>query len=1310
MGSISGVPSYPSISGYTQSTIDSEVTSTKSTYDTRKSEYNTALTNYINSVSATEQAVINYKNTGYTTTTVTTYRDNAYNNYIAVQNNPASTPQQKTAAYNAYQSAQNTYNDVYNKYNTANNLLYEQSLKQNALNTALDNLQSAATSYTTALARKQMFADQQAANNIGSTFSSLSDDISDPQFAGLTADQYNQLVSNLNSLNADPRTNLINAYDAYRYLEWQIASARVTALKAGYNETYYWLNYQLHFDQSYTLDLFTSAQTAHTNAKNAVGTLTNQRSSISSSLDTAINTYKNAYKAVQDPLLTAINSARDQAANWGSYVAGLQQAAQAHIDQMYSTDASQDLTTRQQHASTYVDQNDPIVEQALTTAQGIYTSNITRITTSGTGVSNDVSTPSLPSSKSSMSISQLMWIISQVQLMLDQLSRQMSMSDYKINAFRRAIGENNADDYVRSRVASDIWNVSLYDADTAYNAQVLKDNLSEYNQAREIYLAYQQRVSIINTVIKEVNAEIDVQNQRAKNLVDAANSINGEITNAINATAKNKAETTNVMDYTGADADTPTPADETKPDDITYPENIPHFPLINSIPAPPPFIDIPAEGELPQFPTADQIASMNQAIKDLAAAIAPFKERVQKALSIDISGSQDGYGVLELQPYYERATIPVRNTTLKTEFDGYLSFLVSYSTQISAMRAAATLSEEEQNRFMASAMQRIEEILGSPLITTSDEAKDASQSIGAGIGLTLADPKIKSSRVATLINQISQSANFTNAVGRVFEVAAIIAGLRAAGITPDAMKNLSTMGIPLSELLQESGIDLTAAIQSESNSALAAALIEQLSISAKNVDSLQKTALDILSQSPAIKSMSPEEIKEAIASLVALIQMLLLLLASLLGSTEGISPIELMASFGQTPSAESDLKNALQALGIPEAKAQALVSSLGESIMPLLALFSDMKISPESQLALLLLIGANRGGISLTDGVPGGKAFIQTLLEALKKDGIAIPQGAINTQSEVGKAILSKDFLKQLVVQLEVKASNLQRDIIKQEILRSETRRQEAPRREESANVDKSPEQQLRDSVRNTINTMATSFEESARNPLTGLLPLSVSDRLGLTQDRQSPLSPQAILGTIRQNFERLPIETRKAVLDSVKGKMDDISLSEGDKAALVAALVRKDITSQEASALLALLMQDQAAQLGTKYSALATELVQKIFQPTQEDLRIKEEIEKKKPQTEDMRQRIERPSTLPKQTREIMREAFEVVSRSFVDQKFAAKSIESFARIVSKMTDFNEIAVNFLMDPAKVFLREFSIITRSSLDKSKQPPVFLEG
>lgn len=1065
-------------------------------------------------------------------------------------------------AYNnakaAFTAAQTTFNA------TPSNITYRDDLKN-----AVSNLQIAATAYGTALARQQLFTDQQSSVLISTTISALAGQALPvgSEFVGLTT-QVALNLSSEDSAKETARSQLINAFNAYRFTEWKIANTRAEIIKQ-------------QADQAYAIATSTPFDNTQLTSLNASLTtlLTVDRPTNTQLLNQALSQYSTTFGAIDSELVTAIAAARTQAETWADYIATAQAASSAYINSLFQQAQTNDQTATTIHYSQYEDTNATATGQALDAANNVYITTRNQLSASGPGNVTS-SSPSLPPSRKILSMAQLMQIVSEVQLAMSELSKQMNDADRRINSFRREVAFNEMLGGVNQQIALDDWARTLASVDSNFNKQVDKDNTNTFGDVTDIYNIYQQNTSVINSVIDQINLEIDQQNARNKALVDAANSLNPAIVATINSSNQNKADTTNVLDYTNIDPDSSAPTPETVRTPLTYPPDIPHYPYIGSYPAAP---TADLSSDPPTFPTQAEIDAFNNNVIDIAKKIAPFTERVQKALQFALSGSTTNFARLQLQEFFLRPYITVRDTTIKSSYDGFLQLFPAFQQQILSMRRGTEAQKNELEPVIVSVAKKLE--TATPDILPSDIKGSSTTNVVAGVGLTTADVTSKPSAVGRVIESITSSSEFKEVIQSLLERGSIQAGLETIGTIPSVAKQISSLGIPFSETLLESGIDIGKIIEKKSIEALVTALLRNLSAGILNTKELQANALTLLKDSIAAQALSKKELHDALGQLIALQQLVLLLTASFLGVSSGFSAGTIISGFGGTST-------------------------------------------------------VNNTGAQATGG--GDQSSVDTNIEDT------------TTEDELVQNIAEDDLTQRILS-----------DLVKKDAI--------------------SRRQNTQDSSGTTQST-ADENSQDIQN-----------------EDIQDETDPTTIANQLRDEFQSLPQEVQNQIRQGTSGGDDTTS-------GLVSALASGKISPKEAGYLNAVLTKNAAIHFASQASAFASDTAKSLFRKSEEQTQIEEDNAKYDLKMEDIERDATNPLSITNETRDLMQSAFKTTSFNFADRRAAMAHLESFTKSISKMSNFNEVAVHSLLDPGKSILREFSIITRSAGDRAKQSPIILGG
>ncbi len=135
----------------------------------------------------------------------------------------------------------------------------------------------------------------------------------------------------------------------------------------------------------------------------------------------------------------------------------------------------------------------------------------------------EITAPALPAA-GQMSISQLMQFLTLVQVLLDQLIREIRRTDSQVNQLRLSIfGATGTADASKATQQA-IWGNIIAAADAAYNAQVADDNADASKASVDAVNFIKSHAALINTYINQLNSDIDTQNDNGVKTVTDLNS------------------------------------------------------------------------------------------------------------------------------------------------------------------------------------------------------------------------------------------------------------------------------------------------------------------------------------------------------------------------------------------------------------------------------------------------------------------------------------------------------------------------------------------------------------------------------------------------------------------------------------------------------------------------------------------------------------------------------------------------------------------------------------------------------------------
>ena len=346
-----------------------------------------------------------------------------------------------------------------------------------------------------------------------------------------------------------------------------------------------------------------------------------------------------------------------------------------------------------------------------------------------------------------------------------------------------------------------------------------------------------------------------------------------------------------------------------------------------------------------------------------------------------------------------------------------------------------------------------------------------------------------------------------------------------------------------------------------------------------------------------------------------------------------------------------------------------ITTGIFEPSVPIIAGLDELEtvlgalgLNENTRTILMAIITASESG-----AIPD-QTRLDTLISSLKNQGITIE---IDTSAPDALSQL----LSQLVSQLNSRATEQQQAIIKSSILTS------LISKEEIGNF-----QQAGETIRYQI-------------------------RLFLSTGGTASISPIAITAGLVTRFSSLSPDIQSALLAEVANNPELAAIpgiSAEQKAAILGAVRVGALTPTEASSLLRLMSAEgMAAASGTVFSLSETEtaIISRIFTPTKDELLQREEITRR-----DIDAPYIAPSTLSPVVLDQVSIAFRKFANDVVDQKNFTVAFETFFKTIQRLSDFNKVAVDFLLDPANIILRQFSLISRTGQDRIQQPKITISG
>jgi hypothetical protein len=1203
------------------------------------------------------------------------------------------------AAYNtalpAYNSAQATYADAKNtadsKYST-----YLQSPSQttlddytnavaalqttaNAWQTALANLHWAAINYVNDLAYQQIYYAQTSGSTISTALSSiLSQSLpssaslsqSIPPFPWLSSAQITALTSDNTQL-GPVLANVLSDFQNYRHIEWLVSydTACIQNIEANVTVAAHNLNLANAGVVGYDVS---ECQTAYNDAvaekEYYQADLSMQQSAalgIISSLNSSITAYETTYNNIKNlgtPLPTVdttLQTIINFCANWNTNVVLPAQTAlsadlNAAITALVAANQEMIANFNAQFSADHPALSATTIAQLLSQLAAVQSA----LTSAGVTLVSSINTPQLPASSSSMSMTELMKIIGQAELMSEEMIKQAADAEHQITSLRLQFAISHLMLYANELAALEVWSEQLKQAQIAFNASVEAENQTTFNNNLATYNLYKANIPLINQVIDQVNAQISAENARAQALVDASNEINPAVLLAIFSEQISIGE---APDYLISHLIGITPTSPALPSTVTF-TPIPLFAHISESDLPnPPYTSYPEVGGL----DLNVMSTFNQQISAFLTKIAPFSDLVQQALTAaSPAGTNVDLSIILLKSLMFVQDIITTSVQFKSAFTLLYSFLSQ--TTLSGM---SSKSQEEKSEDLLS---QLYEILGYFGGSTGQGA-----SIGIG-GSLLAS----AGAFGAALSQIANSSIFNQTIEAIVQRAAMFAGLQVAGTLPQILSQLTEKNMTLTDLLELEGQKGGAELEAQTRSDLINAFMQQLALVATTPGALSQSAVDLIKNFPSLTSLSQDQLAQLISGVVTVEQMVLLALTVLLGSSQGLAPAQMVTSiFGGVASTTADMLERFEGLGIPEARATEL-AALSAGYDELEKTLSDLGFDPQTRTMLMALIASAQGRIPLTDGAPGGPAFLDTLLTELKSHGVTVTAN-----------ISSPDFLSELIKQLEIKANEDQRAILRSALLGEVTPSAPVPIPSPSPLTLTQQFQQAAQATWDQINEIYTT-----PTPTVPVVPAT------------APINPTSILSHFISLFQTLAPDIQSELVAEAAANPNLAAipeLSDEQKASLMIALRLGVITAPEGTSLLNLaVLQSQMAAQGAQItlSTVETSIITKLFTPTPDELRQREEH-----RLRDINAPYIAPTTVSPQVLDQVSVAFRKFFNDISDQTSAAQAFEVFSQSIQRLSDFNKVAVDTLLDPAKIIMRQFSIITRTAQDRIQQPKISLD-
>ncbi|MCE5292979.1 MAG: hypothetical protein LLF94_00010 [Chlamydiales bacterium] len=269
-----------------------------------------------------------------------------------------------------------------------------------------------------------------------------------------------------------------------------------------------------------------NAQQAVVNADSTnIQTATSTRDARLSSLQSALLAYQTALDAEVGVLNQAGQIASVTVTDFLADIQSIIDNAQLAAQNAIAAAANADTLLRNQLLAQFPSL-DPSINQTTAAAQDQYLTRLAGITGStlnaDVNLTSNVNAPLMPA-PGKMSMSQLMQFITLVEVLLDQLIREIRRTDSRVNELRlslfEAAGRGDADKISAQQEFAN----KLMQADLAYNNKVARNNAEALNNAAIQIQYYKDHPSAVNQAILLLNDEISEQNDRGREVIAALN-------------------------------------------------------------------------------------------------------------------------------------------------------------------------------------------------------------------------------------------------------------------------------------------------------------------------------------------------------------------------------------------------------------------------------------------------------------------------------------------------------------------------------------------------------------------------------------------------------------------------------------------------------------------------------------------------------------------------------------------------------------------------------------------------------------------
>ncbi len=1274
-------PSNPSILS-----IDSDLAAAQTDYTTKQTAVNTAYTPYINAknalpglLSAYNSALALYnQRVSEQITAQNNYNNynsgivipalNYYNQQLAIlngmaANNPAR-PAQQIIVNNALADYNNKVSILNNTYgtalNTANTNLTNAT---NAKNTALTNLNngyatfnSTRATYYSALNAFELSAAHLVdvkgyrLQFLDDTSKTLSQQLTD-QLNGLissgiiTTTLYNTLVGRISTLTI-AQQNYRNQLNNLMQTQHTLATARISYIQA--DDDYYLYSLQGNGPAA------SNALASRNNYQNTINAAHDNTATAYSILTTYANSFSAAYSALNDSFHDEGVSISATATAFNNQLA----QAKADADALMSSIINQLTSTDATVLAAYQGNNltvDPTTESAVSSAQSNALAPTDTILASGLNAANIVAIdlPTLPPA-GKMSINDLMRFIAKIQIYIAQVMHNAEMSESRMKEFQLKLMNAEQSMHLDESQIRFQQIQSLNEKDTAYNQQVARDNLDRYYETLAAVQNFNNNVDNINAVIHQVNQEIDTFNANGKDVTHKINTITTAIATTTSYSTGVPPDSVNNMDILNQDGDRfaigyGVAAYGQLPDPVEKNHVGPPVTAISG--SVPPYDTAP--GHVPTQEIYQEIVN-NNALPPVYAestvqppSAADLDSLNTQLLTINeilnpiISRLGPPINFTLFDPVVYRSTTPVRDVGVTFDFLNIFNSIVSFINMLAQLILQSTYTNEEDKTAFTKALAKVFGDLGVP-----QESNRKAEGPGSGVGITSANLSIAASKIGTIINQILSGQSLQETLKSTIELASLVTGIQAAIRLPAGFKNYSIMGIIRSALVEQTQAAREAAAATGAASDMAKGLLSL----ASNDKLLAQNALALIGGNKDASTLSADQLQELLALLVFFQQLLLLFLGGLAGA------------IGAGATTGEDIGKIIQAL-FSQTTATGFISSTDDQLRLAQALQKTTEpFSPDIPSTTTQNIPS-----TTTQNIPS--TTTQNIPDTTTQTGFSkeVVNSIVNLLSNTGTNAVDIAVLNKNGFDLDPLASAEEPSLL--EKIFNQTAEQ----------VDISRQEILRDEIIRSIARIGLKQEsiDSFQAKVDNGEKLGTALKEVLTEAPHTLIQSLGVDLTKVSEADLIKIEQQRATISSSFSL-----LSPADQTALLIALSTGIISGKQASNIITSLLEIEKE---GPTPANITKLAAAFAGGAPGDNR--------------------GPSRLPPDIATVFKIALDHVTTDAVNARFVQKIGQQFGQTLERMLSFHKFSIDFLLDPAKSILKNFSIATQTGPASQQQLP-----